>query len=97
MAFSEGHSGSHFDDSAHSVFAFFQFCYSHVRGADGHLDWGSVGLVLGQLVNVDDPLLSEDLDDFAFVSFVSASQDHDLVVFSDGQWSDAVLFSKVFR
>ena len=84
MAFSEGDSSSDFDDSAHSVFAFFEFSYGHVRGADGHLDWGSVGLVLGQLVNVDDPLLSEDLDDFAFVSFVGASQHDDLVVFSHG-------------
>ena len=45
---------------------------------------------------MDDPFLSEYLDDFALVSLVSTSQDHNFVVLSDWKGSEAVLLSQVF-
>ena len=64
------------------------------------MDWelvgGSVCFVLSNFVNVDDPFLSVDLDNFSLASLAGSSQDCDFVVFADGERSDSVLFPEIF-
>ena len=66
-----------------------------VGRVDTDLDGGTVGLVGGDSLNVDDPLLSVDLDDLALLALVLASDNQDLVVLSDGHGSDRVLLPQL--
>ena len=59
-----------------------------VGWVDGQLDSGSVGLLAGHSVDVDDELLSVDLDDLSFSALVGSPDDEDLVVSADGERSD---------
>ena len=70
-------------DTGHSVLAFLHLSYGNIAGVDGQLIGSSISLVLGDLVNVDGPLLSVDLDDFALAALSCASEDNNLVVLSD--------------
>ena len=97
LAFSSSNTGSYFNDSCQSVFSFLDFSDGDLWWVDWDLIWSSVCFVLGELVNMDDPLLSEYLDDFALVSFMSASQDDNLVILSDWEGSETVFFSQIFR
>ena len=62
---------------------------------DWNLIWGTVGFIFGELINMNNPFLSEYLDDFSLVSFMVSSQDDDLIIFSDRKGSKTVLFSKI--
>lgn len=81
-------------DSGHSVLGFLDLGDGDVAGVDGDLVGGSVGFVLGQLVDVDGPLLPVNLNDFSLVALASASEDDDLVILPDGEGSDSVLGSE---
>ena len=67
-----------------------------VGGVDGELVGSAIGLVFGDLVDVDDPLLPEHLDHPALAALAGPSQHRHLVVLADRQRSDPVLFAQVF-
>ena len=69
----------------------------NVRGVDGDTDGGAVGPVLGQLLNVEAPLLTVDLGDLALGIFGAAANDSDLVVASNGHRLDAILLTEFAR
>ena len=81
-------------NSGHSVLAFLDLGDCDVAGVNGNLIGSSVSFVLGQLVNVDGPFLSVDLDDFSLVTLASSSEDDDLIILSDGEGSDSILGSE---
>ena len=60
-----------------------------------NLIWGTVSFIFSKFIDVNDPFLSEDLDDFTLVSFMISSQDNDLIIFSNWEGSETVLFSKI--
>jgi hypothetical protein len=66
----------------------------NVRWVDSDGDGGSVRLLNGHSLDVDDPFLSVDLDDLSLSSLVFASDDEDLVVLSDGQRSGLKVVSE---
>ena len=84
-------------NTGHSVLAFLDLCDGNIAGVNWELVGSSIGLVLGDLVNVDRPLLSVDLDDFALVSLSCTSENNNLVVLSDWEGSDSILGSEGFR
>ena len=63
---------------------------------DGELVGSAIGFVLCNFVDVDDPFLSENLDDFSLAALASSSEHCDFVVLADGERPDAVLFAEVF-
>jgi hypothetical protein len=54
-----------------------------VGGVDANWDRGAVDLLAGDTVNVDDPLLTVDLNNLAFAALEAATNDHDLIVLAD--------------
>lgn len=64
------------------------------------MDWnligGSIGLVFSEFVKMDGILFSVNLNDFAFMALVSASNDDNFIIFSDWDRSDIMFFAKVF-
>ena len=62
---------------------------------DGDLIRSSVGLVLGELVNVDHPLLSVYLHDLSLAALASAAHNNDLIVFTDGKRTDSPFLAQV--
>ena len=81
-------------DSGHSVLGLLDLGDRDVAGVDGELVRGSIGFVLGELIDMDRPFLSVDLNDFSLASFTGTSQHNDLIVLSDGERSDSVLGSE---
>ena len=63
---------------------------------DGNLVGSPIGFVLGQFVEMDSELFSVDLDDFSFMAFVCSSDHHGLIIFTDRDRSDAMLFAEIF-
>ncbi len=53
---------------------------THLGGADTDVDGGTVSLLAGQTLDVDDPLLAVNLDDLARSTLVGAACDNDLQV-----------------
>ena len=82
--------------SGHSVLALLNFGDCDVAGMDGELVGSSIGFVFCDFVNVDGPFLSVDLDDLALAALPGTPQDDDLIIFSDGEGSDAVFASERF-
>lgn len=56
----------------------------------------SVGFVLGELVDMDHPLLSVYLDDLSLAALASATEHNDLIVFTDGKRTDSPFLAQVF-
>ena len=83
LSLSGGDTGCYFSNSGKSVFSFLDLGDGDLRWVDGDLIWSSVGFILGELVNMDNPFFSKYLDDFSLVSLVSTSKDNDLIIFSD--------------
>ena len=96
LAFTSIDSGCDSGNSGHSVLALLDFGDCDVAGVDGELVGSSVGFVFCDFVDVDGPFLSVDLDDLALAALPGAPQDDDLIVFSDGEGSDAVFASERF-
>ena len=97
LSFTGIDSSCHKSNTGHSVLAFLDLCDGNIAGVNWELVGSSIGLVLGDLVNVDRPLLSVDLDDFALVSLSCTSENNNLVVLSDWEGSDSGLGSEGFR
>ena len=63
---------------------------------DSNVDSGTVGLLSLDSLNVDGEFLSVALDNFSgLLTFVVASGDHNFVVFTDRDASNAVFLSQV--
>jgi hypothetical protein len=71
-------------DSSKSIFGLLDLGDGDVGGVDGQLIGCSIGFVFGELVDMDDPFLSVDLDDLSLGAFAGTSEDDDLIVFADG-------------
>ena len=56
---------------------------NNVGGVDADRDGGTVNLLAGDTVDVDDPLLTVDLDNLAFTALEAATDDHDLIILGD--------------
>ena len=63
---------------------------------DGNLVGSAIGFVLGQFVEMDSKLFSVNLDDFSFMAFVCSSAHHGLIIFTDRDRSDTILFAEIF-
>ncbi len=94
--FSGSDPSSYFSDSCHSVLSFLDLDNGDLWWVDWDLIRGTVGFIFSELVNMNYPFLSKYLDDFSLVSLVGTSQDDDLIVFSDWEWSEAVFFPQIF-
>ncbi len=57
-------------------------------GIDGDLHRGAVGLLAGDLLDVDGPLLAVDLDNLALTTLVITTDDENLVVLANGEGAD---------
>lgn len=57
----------------------------------------TVGLVLGEALNVNDELLAVNTDDLAFSVLVAATDNSDLISLADGQRADVVLLPEILR
>jgi len=64
---------------------------------DGHLNSGSVGLFAGHSVNVNDKLLSVDLDNLSFSTLVRSTNNQNFVVSSNRERSNLRNCSKVSK
>lgn len=67
-----------------SVLVELELCDDDFAWVDADGNGLAVGLLAGHSLNVDEELQSVDRCDFALTAFVGASDDSDLVVFSDG-------------
>ena len=83
LSFTGTDSSCNKSNTGHSVLAFLNLCDGDIAGVDWELVGSSVGLVLGDLVDVNGPLLSVDLDDLALVALSCTSKHNNLVVLSD--------------
>jgi hypothetical protein len=63
-------------------------------GRDTNRSSGTVNLLARDTVNVDDPLLTVDLDDLTFATLVGTTNDHDFVILADGDRTNAVLLTE---
>lgn len=84
LSFSGGDACSDLADFGNSALVLLELDDGYVGWVDGNLIWCSVGFVFGELVDVDGPFLSMDLDDFALSALVGPSEDDDLVLLSNG-------------
>ena len=66
-----------------------------LAGVDADGDGGTVGTLGGDLVEVDDILLTVDSSDLALLSGVAATDNDDLVVLADGETADVVLVAEL--
>ena len=66
-----------------------------LAGVDADGDSGTVGTLGGDLVEVDDILLTVDSSDLALLSGVAATDNDDLVVLADGETTDVVLVTEL--
>jgi len=82
-------------DAGQSILGLLNLGDGDVGRVDGDLVGGAVGLVLGELVDVDHPLLSVDLDDLSLAALASAAHHYDLIVLADGERPDAPLLAEV--
>lgn len=82
-------------DPGESVFGLSDLGDGDVGGMDRDLVGCSVGLVLGELINVDHPLLSVDLNHLSLASLTGSTDHNNLVVLADGQRSDTPLLAQV--
>ena len=62
------------------------------RDTDGSS--GTVNLFTGNTVDVDNPLLTVDLDNLTFATLVSTTDNHDFVVLANRDGANAVLFTE---
>ena len=60
-------------DFLETILGFLDLGDSDIRGMDGQLIGGSIGFVLGKLVDMDGELFPEDLDDFALGALASSA------------------------
>lgn len=58
-------------------------------------DDGSIALLLGDILNLDGPLESVDLDNLALATLGSATDNGNLVVLVNGEGADLVLFTEL--
>jgi hypothetical protein len=56
---------------------------------------GTVNLLAGDTVNVDNPLLTVDLDDLTFTTLVGTADNHNFVILANGDGTNAVLFTEL--
>lgn len=63
-------------------------CDDHVRGMNGKLNGGSVGLVAGNAVDVDDVLLTVDLNHTSLTTLAGTTNDLNFVVTTDRKRAD---------
>ena len=82
-------------DAGQSILGLLDLGDGDVGRVDRDLVGGAVGLVLGELVDVDHPLLSEDLDDLSFAALACSAHHYDFIVLADGEGSDAPLLAEV--
>ncbi len=94
--FSDSDSVGNSGDSSHSIFGFLDFGDGDVGRVDGDLVRSSVNFILGDLIDVNSPFLSLDLDHFSLGAFAGTSEDDNFVVFADGQASNTVFTSEGF-
>jgi hypothetical protein len=69
--------------------------YDHLGGVDAHIDGGSVDLLAGDPLDVDDPLAAVHLDDLALATLVGSSHHLDLVVLAHGHRPHVVLAAQI--
>lgn len=69
----------------------------NVARVDADLNGGTVGLLAGDLVDVDDPLLAVDSDDLAVTALGGATHDNNLIILTDGHAAHVVLLTKLLR
>merc|ERR1712054_410075 len=67
----------------------------HVRRVDAHVHGGTVGLLTGDTLDVDDVLLAVHLDDLALAATVDAADHDHLVVLADRHGLDVVLLGEL--
>merc|ERR1719331_857037 len=67
----------------------------HVRRVDAHVHGGTVGLLTGDTLDVDDVLLAIHLDDLALATTVDAADHEHLVVLADRHGLDVVLLGEL--
>jgi hypothetical protein len=63
-------------------------------GRDTNGSSGTVDLLARDAVNVDNPLLTVDLDDLTFTTLVGTTNDHDFVILADGDRTNTVLLTE---
>ena len=95
LALSGVDAGDDGSDSLESVLGLLDLGDGHVGGVDGDLVGSSISFVLGQLVDVDHPLLSEDLNDFSLAALLASTKHDDLIILADGEGADAPLLAKI--
>lgn len=71
-----------------------QFGDDDLRWVKVQLNGSTVGLFLGDLVDLDGEFQSVDAGDLTFLALVGTTGDQDFVISSDWQRSDAVLGSQ---
>ena len=57
---------------------------NNVGGVDTNGDGGTVDLLAGDAVDVDNPLLTVDLDDLTLTALEGTTNDHNLIILADG-------------
>lgn len=64
----------------------------NLGGVNGDLNSGSVGFLAGDLVDVDGPLLTVDLNDFAFATLVITTDNENLIILANREGADLEAF-----
>ena len=67
----------------------------NVAGVDANLNSGAVGLLASDLVDVDHPLLTVDLNDLTVTALGGTTHDDDLIVLADGHATNVVLLAEL--
>ena len=88
-------SGGNLLDAGHAVLALLELDDGDVGRVDRDLVRSSVGLVLGELVDLNGEFLSLNLDDFSLLAPVGAPDDENFVVLANGDGSDAVFLAEI--
>ena len=63
---------------------------------DWDLIWSTICFIFSKFINLNCVFSSLNLDNFTFVTFVSSSNNDNLIILTDGNWSNTMLFTKVF-
>ena len=59
------------------------------------LNWSSIVFISCKFINMNGEFFSKNLDNFSLVSLTSSPENDNLVILSDGEGSNSVLFAEI--